>query len=164
MDDRGALGLDADADARAREAGGAETKKGRVGRMLHAHDTRARPRFRDAADQLAQDRRQGMAGNGLEELDAEGRADPDHDLAGTVAGARRPHGPVEDALALGGLVHGLCSQHFLARKHVADRHDLLATRLAHAVAGARPQIVVGIVDGAEDLAVADHRRGLQIVA
>src|SRR4249920_3244033 len=101
-----------------------------------------------------------MASNGLEELDAERRAHPDHYLTAIVARGGRTHRPVADTFALGGLVHGLGSQHLLAREDVADRHDLLATRLAYAISGAGPQIVIGIVDRAQDPAVTDHRRGL----
>src|SRR3972149_527258 len=105
-----------------------------------------------------------MAGDGLEQLDAESGADPDHDLAGVAPRCGRAYGAVTDALALGGLVHGLGSQHLLARKHVADRHDLVAPRLADSVSGAGSQVIVWIVDRAEDTAVADHRRRLPLVA
>ena len=144
--------------------GGAEAQKRRVGRVLHPHDTSPRASVRDATDQLAQDCRQGMAGNGLEELDAESGAHADDHLTAIVARGGRSHRSVADAFALGALVHGLGSQHLLACEDVADRHDLLAARLAYAVSGARPQVVIGIVDGAEDAAVTDQRRGLQIVA
>src|SRR5215510_16300702 len=105
-----------------------------------------------------------MAGNGLEQLDAERRAHPDHHLTAIVARGGWAHRPVAHALALGCLVHGLRPQHLLARENVADRHDLLAPRVTYAISCAGPKVVVGIVDGAEDTALTDHRGGLQIVA
>jgi hypothetical protein len=65
--------------------------------------TRALAPFRDAGDQLTQDRRQGMAGDGLEQLDAEGGADSDRDLSGIRARRRDPSSD-SYALALGGLM------------------------------------------------------------
>src|SRR6187200_1938730 len=128
--------------------------------MLHPHDTSLRAPLGDAADQLAQDCGEGMTGDGLEELDAERGAYPDHDVAAILADRSGTHRAVADTFALGSLVRSLCSQHLLAREDVSDCHDLLAARIAYAISGARPKVVVWIVDRAEDMAVTDHCGGL----
>ena len=99
-----------------------------------------------------------------EELDAEGRRDADHHFRRHGRRPRRPH-RLEGDVGCGvprELV--LLREHRLAVEHVADGVDLLPPRFGEPVAGAGPEIVVRIVDGADDPCRADHRRGLQIVA
>ena len=164
VDDGRALGLDADADTGAGKPRRAQTEKRRVGRMTHAHDPRPRAASLDACSERAENGRKRMACDRLEELDAEGGTNADDNILGIVAWRGRSHDLIADAFRFCRLVHGLRAQNLLAGQHVADGDKLFATFDAHAIPSARPQIVVGIVDGAEDPPVADHGRGLQIVA
>ena len=123
------------------------------------------PRARIARHDLVQDVRQAVACRGLEQLQAEGRADADHDIAGRCPG-QRPRPDCDTGCGVASSFSCIASERSTSFWSSTSRMALssLAPLLGHAIAGAGTEIVVGIIDRADDLAVADHRRGLQIVA
>ena len=154
VDHGGALRLYADADARACKLCRRQAEEGGIRRVPETHHAGGKPAFGDGRHHHAEDSRQGVARRGLEQLHAEGRADTDHDIPAILRGRGCTQIAVADAAGLVLLVQGFRAQDFLLVQRVADAIDLKPPLFRNAIARARPQIVVGIVDGADDLAVA----------
>ena len=82
VDDRGALGLDADTDARAGVLGGHMGDEGNVGGVVHLDDAPLQALLLDTGDDLAEHLVMGQVDNGLNLLGAEGGRQADDHLVG----------------------------------------------------------------------------------
>ncbi len=85
MNDRGALGLDADADAGAGVLGGVMGDEGHVRGPVHPHQTPLQALFLDTGDNLAQHLVMGLVDDGLMLIHAKGGSQTDDHLVGSHA-------------------------------------------------------------------------------
>ncbi len=137
VNDGRALGLNADANARACKLCSRETEERCIGGVPKAHNARLEPALFNGINHVFQHGRQAVASRSLKQVQAKGGADADDHFLQVSALPGRPQDMIVNAPGFVLLVKGFGAQHLLLVEHVANGIEFKTAAFGNTVTTAR---------------------------